>query len=437
MASSFTTNKTIEKPGNGDYVDTWNVPVNGDMDIIDQSLGGVTSLNATGGSATLTVAQYRSLTLSVSGAMSANVVYTIPAGVGGQWIVFNNTTDSAGGPWTVTFALSGGTDTVVVERGTRTQIYSDQVNGLYAVNSTNADDSVGTDAIQDGAVTLPKINNSALASSSEFNAGDLTTSFTASVIATTMTVTAVSTGSIIVGMALSGSGVTAGTTVTALGTGSGGVGTYTVSVSQTVPATVFSGTTTNKILPVYSVWGSSAYVTLTDAADITPDFSQGYNFQVTINATRALKNPTSPKLGQSGLFLVTEGTSATASFTGAINNGSTFAGSTLTVTAVASGTLEVGTVISGTGVTAGTTIIALGTGTGGTGTYTVSVNQLVASTSMTGTTGPQLTYDTAYKFADGTAPEFDRTTGRLNILSYNVYKLSPLSIVVSCLPGVR
>ena len=37
----------------------------------------------------------------------------------------------------------------------------------------------------------------------------------------------------------------------------------------------------------------------------------------------------------------------------------------LTVTAVTSGTLVVGTGITGTGVTAGTTITALGTGTGG------------------------------------------------------------------------
>lgn len=60
-------------------------------------------------------------------------------------------------------------------------------------------------------------------------------------------------------------------------------------------------------------------------------------------------------------------------------------GTTLTVTAVGSGTLEVGQGISGTGVTAGTTITALGTGTGGTGTYTVSASQTVASTTITAT----------------------------------------------------
>lgn len=54
----------------------------------------------------------------------------------------------------------------------------------------------------------------------------------------------------------------------------------------------------------------------------------------------------------------------------------------MTVTAVTSGTLAVGQVITGTGVLAGTKIAALGTGTGGTGTYTVSISQTVASTTL-------------------------------------------------------
>lgn len=128
MVSSYTTNKNLEKPGNGDYVDTWNVPVNADMDAIDQAFGGVTSFNATAGSAVLTDTQYRSLILLVSGAMSANVTYTIPSGVGGQWIVRNTTTDSSGGPWTVTFDSGGGGTSYVVPRNTSTIIFSDGTN---------------------------------------------------------------------------------------------------------------------------------------------------------------------------------------------------------------------------------------------------------------------------------------------------------------------
>jgi hypothetical protein len=115
MPSSFTTNKTLELPANGAYVDTWNVPVNGDMTIIDQALGGTTSLNATGGSATLSVSQYRSLILQVSGAITTNVTYTIPATVGGQWLVYDTTTATNGS--VVKIASGGGGTIATCQRG--------------------------------------------------------------------------------------------------------------------------------------------------------------------------------------------------------------------------------------------------------------------------------------------------------------------------------
>jgi len=67
---------------------------------------------------------------------------------------------------------------------------------------------------------------------------------TASITGTTMTVTAVSSGTFAVGQTLSGSGVTGGTTITAYGTGLGGTGTYVVSASQTVGSTSITGTNT-------------------------------------------------------------------------------------------------------------------------------------------------------------------------------------------------
>lgn len=70
-----------------------------------------------------------------------------------------------------------------------------------------------------------------------------------------------------------------------------------------------------------------------------------------------------------------------AVFTGSIS------GKTLTVTALTSGAITLGQTLSGTGITAGTKIVAFGTGAGGTanplGTYTVSVGQTAASTTIT------------------------------------------------------
>ena len=145
MASSFTTNKDIEKPGNGDYVDTWNVPLNGDMTVVDYALGTAQSFNATAGSQTLgsydhstkalATYSYIPLIINVTGAISANVTYTIPSGVGGQWIVYNTTTDATGGPWTVTFASGGGGASQVIARNAPIIIYSDGTNVRLAASS--------------------------------------------------------------------------------------------------------------------------------------------------------------------------------------------------------------------------------------------------------------------------------------------------------------
>jgi hypothetical protein len=69
-------------------------------------------------------------------------------------------------------------------------------------------------------------------------------------------------------------------------------------------------------------------------------------------------------------------TAAPAIFTGDIT------GTTLDVTAVSSGTLQIGQTLEGANVTDGTIITALGTGSGGTGTYTVSPSQTAASATI-------------------------------------------------------
>jgi hypothetical protein len=136
--------------------------------------------------------------------------------------------------------------------------------------------------------------------------------FTGSISGTTLTVTAVTNGTIAINQALFGVGVTQETVITALGTGTGGIGTYTINQSQSVASSLMN--------------------------------------------------------------------SATA---GAVVTGSIL-GTTLTVTAVTSGTLYVGQTIQGSTVTAQTIITALGTGTGGAGTYTINNSQTVTSRTLYG-----------------------------------------------------
>jgi hypothetical protein len=70
--------------------------------------------------------------------------------------------------------------------------------------------------------------------------------------------------------------------------------------------------------------------------------------------------------------------------TGSITVGGTYG--TLTVGGAVTGLFGVGNTLSGSGVTAGTTIWGLGTGTGGAGTYVVSPSQTAASTPITAAT---------------------------------------------------
>jgi hypothetical protein len=134
--------------------------------------------------------------------------------------------------------------------------------------------------------------------------------FTGSVSSTTLTVTAVKSGTIAVGQHFFAVGALQESVITALGTGSGGTGTYTLGLSQTIAS------------------------------------SQMYT------------------------------SSAGAIITAAIS------GTTLTVATVTSGTLYVGQTIQGTGITTQTIITALGTGSGGAGTYTVNNSQTIASITM-------------------------------------------------------
>ena len=136
--------------------------------------------------------------------------------------------------------------------------------------------------------------------------------FTGSISGTTLTVTAITNGTIAINQALFGVNVTQSTVITALGTGTGGVGTYTINQSQTVASTQMNSATVGAVV------------------------------------------------------------------TGAIS------GTTLTVSAVTSGTLVVGQTIQGSTVTAQTIITALGTGTGGVGTYTVNNSQTVTSRTLYG-----------------------------------------------------
>jgi hypothetical protein len=192
-------------------------------------------------------------------------------------------------------AVPSGTLTVTINGVAKT---SGTIN-LSAVASFSA----AATAIQTALASFDAVTTAAIAATT-------TLSTTASITGDVLTVGTLGAGSVQIGAILAGTGVTAGTQVLKQLTGTAnGVGTYQVSISQSVTTTTITG-------------------------------SYG----------------------------------------------------TMTVSAVASGALAVGQVLSGSGVTAGTVITALGTGTGGTGTYIVSPSQTASSTTVSA--GPAIvTYD--------------------------------------------
>jgi hypothetical protein len=164
---------------------------------------------------------------------------------------------------------------------------------------------------------------------------------TSSIAGTVLTVGGSVTGTFVVGMKVTGTGVAVGTSIAALGTGTGGAGTYVVNVSQSVSSTNITGTTMNDTFSKIH----------NDYGDVTHYFRLNYGRTTTATCSAATINGT------------------TLTIPGAINTGR----------------FVIGMVITGTGISANTTITAYGTGTGGYGTYTVSVSQTVSTaTAITG-----------------------------------------------------
>jgi hypothetical protein len=135
-----------------------------------------------------------------------------------------------------TGSISGTTLTVTaVSSGT---IAINQSLSGIGVTSETIITALGTGT---GGVGTYTVNLSQTLPARILNSSTVGAKFTASITATTMTVTAVSSGTIYLGQTVQGTGVTTGTIVSAFGTGSGGVGTYTVSSSQTVASETMYG----------------------------------------------------------------------------------------------------------------------------------------------------------------------------------------------------
>ena len=249
--------------------------------------------------------------------------------------------------------------------------------------------------------------------------------FTGSITGSVLNVTAVTSGTLAVGQVLADTtgALSGGTQITGFLTGSGGIGTYQVSQSQTVPSETITGTTSNsQIIPtlrarigqvVYAntyiqainalgPWaqvaslqigsannssavftGSIAGTALTVASTISGTIAVG---QTLFDTTGVIAVGTTIISGSGSSWVVSQSQTV---------GGATFTGSAsaigLVVTAV-TGTVLIGSTVTGTGIPANTTITGQVSGTpGGAGTYLTSAATTASSATVTGSNGASFT----------------------------------------------
>ena len=268
---------------------------------------------------------------------------------------------------------------------------------VYVLNSTFTPTIIGTLNTSTGMVGITdnSVNVYIVDGSNRYTwriSNPLAAQFIGSVSGTTLTVTSMKSGTLAVGQQLFGVGVTSETIITALGSGSGGVGTYTINLSQTV-----ASQTLNTAAVAARVTGSISGTVLTVSAVTSGTLYPGQ----TIQGTGVTAGTIITALGGSAALsysITSGGTGYAVGDTITVTGGIYSQQATYTVASVAAGVVTglttvsngVYTVVPGTpsqtttsGNGTGLTLtLTFGTGTGGTGSYVVSTSQTVASTSL-------------------------------------------------------
>lgn len=138
MASTYTVNTGIEKPGSGEQSGTWGTTTNANFDIIDRSLNGVGNISLAGTTHTLSTSDgslsdghYRVLVLGGS-PTGTNTITISPSDQDKVYLVFNNSGQSA-----VFTQGSGGNATIT--NGATAWIYADGGGASAQVKAVPAD----------------------------------------------------------------------------------------------------------------------------------------------------------------------------------------------------------------------------------------------------------------------------------------------------------
>ena len=157
MASTYTANSGIEKPGSGEQSGTWGTTTNTNFDIIDRVLSGVGAITLSGTTHTLSstdgaLADGHYKVLVLGGSPSGTNTITIsPNDQDKAYLVHNNTSQSA------VFTQGSGSNATVAA-GAFAWIFADGAGSGAAVTKMTVD----TASIEDSAITTAKIADNAV-----------------------------------------------------------------------------------------------------------------------------------------------------------------------------------------------------------------------------------------------------------------------------------
>jgi hypothetical protein len=306
-------------------------------------------------------------TITVSGGIVISVVLTY-AGVGYTASNSLTTANTNLGGTGSGFAVVA--STVAASSGFQCSVFSVSTGSVGSVTLT-ADGSNYTagDVLSASSEDIGGVNG-VIGAIGGINSGNYYTSsttgyVTASISGTVMTVTAVSSGALVVGQTVFGTGVTANTTITSFGSGSGGVGTYNVSTSQTVASTSISciGVFRNTPLTGGSGTGATANIIILNSRVYSVEIvNAGVNYAVGDSLSATFAGSTN------GIATIS-----------AVTGGSNYTNGTYTAVPLTGGT---GTGAKATIVVAGNTVTSVTVTSAGTG-YTVA-DAMSASSALLG-----------------------------------------------------
>jgi len=282
----------VSKTGTGPYVVTFNIP---------------TQANAPTTGISYTVIGNSNSSYNGTYTASSSTTTTISLNYASDPGTFNNLT----------------TSTVIMPPGTTVSSYSGKTGSAPNVLVTlNIPYQAGAPLVG-GSFTVSGNSNSAYNGTYICKASNSPT-FTGTISSTTLTVTSVSSGSLYVGMVVTGSGVTANSTITAFGTGTGGVGTYTLNTGSSVSTAVaMTGSLTTVTLRYTSdpgVYGIGTTTLLFNGSTITgPNIPFGTTALATYNNNEIILSNLATSTAAGNTFSSNGGNDITVYVTGLTN----------------------------------------------------------------------------------------------------------------------